>query len=483
MTTDTLDFPTIEAPPPAVVSTALALITKPATTAVATVAPSIKDAVLAQFKDAEAGMLALAEKYRAVAFDCKTTKGMADAVAARADLRDNGRLALTKAEKRVKSDVNDLKKVMGDEVDRLVAIVKPVEDAIDTQIKAEEQRKADAKAERERIESERIAKHRAGIAKIGAYLTRCQEPGMSADRISIGIGMLEGVTFGPDWQEFAVPAVDEQGKTLEAMRALHAAAVEREAEAARLESQRIENERVAAENAAAKKLLDEQLAALALAQKKAADDIARRARLEAEIQEIHAAATGHEHAPADDLALAIADVIKLDVSEAKWGEYTALAMSAQDMTCTALENLRTAAVEREEAARIDKAAAANTELVPAAGPVVATPEGDRGPAEITGNPPFDYSKGEPEAVEAPAKAAPAGPTPAALAALQTLASTITVGKINERFNGVLTIHAEGLKALGFVKQARPGPGAHFLQSDWPAICAALAAYITTKEKN
>ena len=267
MNTAELDFPTIQAPPiPAAPPAKLPAVVEPAPDKPL----SIKATVLAQFKTAEVGIVALATKYTNVAYDCNTTKGMADAVAARRDLRENGRLFLIRTEKDVKADVNDLKRVMADEVARLVAIVEPVEDAIASQIKAEEDRKAAAKAERERIESERISAHQAGIAKIRAYLGRCQQLGMTADRISIGIGILEGVTFGPEWQEFTVRAADAQCETLEAMRALHAQAIEREAEALRLEVQRVEqdrqiaeNARVAAELAEQRRVLDAQATELA----------------------------------------------------------------------------------------------------------------------------------------------------------------------------------------------------------------------------
>jgi hypothetical protein len=257
MNTDLLEFPTIEAPPPPVAPPVPAPAAPPASSAVATITPSIKDTVLAQFKAVEPDLKALADKYRDVAYAVSTTKGMAEAKAARADLRDNGRLKLTKTEKAVKADVNDLKRVMADEVDRLVAIVQPVEEAIDTQIKAEEERKAREKAERERIEAERIAGHQERMAKIEGYLTHCQQYGMTSARIQVGIDKLAAATFGPEWQEFAVPAADLQCRTLEAMRALHAQAVEREAEALRLEEQRQEQARVAAEQAETQRKLDE----------------------------------------------------------------------------------------------------------------------------------------------------------------------------------------------------------------------------------
>jgi len=184
MTTAELDFPPIEVPPIA------APAPKPAPVAVvqpAAIAPlSIKDTVLAQFKDAEAGITTLADKYRNVAYDCTTTKGMADAKAARMDLRENGRYAVQRAEAKVKGEVNDLKRIMAGEVERLVGIVRPVEDAIDAQIKAREEQIAAEKAERERqaaeaarIEAERRQRLEGGIATLAGYVQKAQ--GKTAD--------------------------------------------------------------------------------------------------------------------------------------------------------------------------------------------------------------------------------------------------------------------------------------------------------------
>lgn len=445
MTADTPDFPTIEAPPPAVARapTVPAVVAPPAA-AVAVVAPSIKDAVLAQFKAVEPDLVAMAKKYRDVAYAVATTKGMAEAKAARADLRDNGRLAITKAEKAVKTDVNDLKRVMADEVTRLVAIVQPVEDAIDSQIRAEEERKAREKAERERIEAERVARHNAGIAQVRAYLAHCQQHGMTAERIGKGITMLEAVTFGPEWQEFAVPAAIAQCETLEAMCKLHAEAVEREAEALRLEverqaeaerleAERVEHARIAAEQAAERQRLEEAAAELARQQREAAENVARIGRLQARIAEIHAAATGHDGADAWTLFEAIVAIEALDVSAEQYQELAPLAQAAQAGTLATLRGLHAAAVAREDAARDARIAAEKAErdahevacagtpavcasnaadsaeaapsgdegpgghaevapLVPAYA-LVATPEGDRGPEPELPPDPLDSDGG------------------------------------------------------------------------------------------
>lgn len=218
---------------------------------------SIKDTVLAQFKEAEVVQQALADKYRDCVYAVATTKGMQEAIAARADLRDNGRLALTKTETRVKKEVNDLKRLMGEEVERLVAITKPVEDSIDAQIKAEEERKAAAKAERERIERERVEKHEAGIAKLRGYGERCR--GKSIEDLEQALAVLRPLPFSEEeWQEFAPKAAEALTTSIAQIEAELDVAQQRK----RDEEHRLANERFAAQLLAQKAELDRQAAEL-----------------------------------------------------------------------------------------------------------------------------------------------------------------------------------------------------------------------------
>ncbi len=236
--TETLEFPPIEAP-------------------AAPLAPaSIKSAVLAQFADAERTVTALADKYRRVAYDCTTTKGMADAKAARMDLRENGRYAVQRAESRVKTEVNDLKRVMADEVARIVEIVRPVEDAIDQQIKAREEQVAAEKAERERqaaeaarLEAERRQRLEDGITTLEGYVTKAK--GWTAAKMAEGIAFVDRIVIEPaHWQEYTERAAVTLAKTRETLREMHAAQVKAEADAAELEALRAEKaEREARERA------------------------------------------------------------------------------------------------------------------------------------------------------------------------------------------------------------------------------------------
>lgn len=255
----------------------------------ATLAPlSIKETVLAQFKEAEGTLQALADRYRNVVYDVKTPKGMKEAVAARADLRDNGRLFLTRAETRIKGEVNDLKRVMATEVERLVAIVEPVEHAVNQQIKAEEQRKAAEKAERERIEAERIAKHRANIDKLKGYVERAK--GQPIVSIEKAIEVLSGLPIGPEYEEFETEAKAARDGTVNALRAMV------EAERDRIQKEQ-EAARVAAELAAAK-------AELEAMRKQKADEMAAFAGQQAEARaEVASKAAEAEQKPTEQADL------------------------------------------------------------------------------------------------------------------------------------------------------------------------------------
>ncbi len=269
--------------------TPLPTIEEPRAAVPATIAPpamlapvSIKATVLAQFAAAEATLTTLAAKYRDVAFDVTSTKGLAEAKAARLDLRENGRFMVERAEKRVKADVNDLKRVMADEVDRLVKITRPTEDAIHAQIEAEETRKTAEKAERERLAAERAAKFNAQLDFIRGYAKAAA--GLPSATIAKGIVALTAMTFGPEWEEFAGAAEETRGLTLSVLRTMHDAAAQREADDAERERQRAENARVAAELAEQRKQLQAQQAEL----KRQADALAA-ARAVAEQEALRAA--------------------------------------------------------------------------------------------------------------------------------------------------------------------------------------------------
>jgi hypothetical protein len=122
-------------------------------------------------------------------------------------------------------------------------------------------------AEAARIDSLRVAKHRAGIAVLQSFVAAAH--GKTAEQIRSDIGILQGLSFGDEWDEFAAEAAQARGTAVKALAELHTIARERESEAVRIEAQRLEQARVAAEQAERQRQLDEQDAAI----KRRADEL------------------------------------------------------------------------------------------------------------------------------------------------------------------------------------------------------------------
>lgn len=174
----------------------------------------------------------------------------------------NPRLEVERARKAAKAPVLALGKAIDTFAGGLEDRLREGEDHYKAQIDAEDARRAAIRAEQERIEREAAENHASRLAAISMYALRCQEPGMTADRISNGIAMLQSADMSDPFTPRAVELSDAQCRTLESMRILHAQAVAREAHAARQEAIRQENERVAAELAVERQRIAEEAAAI-----------------------------------------------------------------------------------------------------------------------------------------------------------------------------------------------------------------------------
>jgi hypothetical protein len=237
-------------------------IAQPEAGAVATRPTSIAEAALALFSPHEATMKALAEKYRNVAYDLSTPKGLKAAKDARLELREQGRFAIQRLRDKTKDQLNDCKKVVESEATRLIALVEPVENAVHQQITAHEEKLAAEKAERDRIEAERKQKHLDAIAVIASYVDKAQ--GLPVERVEAGIAYVQAIDVSAEvFEEFAARAAEQKQVTIERLQKM-VAELKAAAEAERL---RLENERIAAELAAQKRALEEQAAELARQQR------------------------------------------------------------------------------------------------------------------------------------------------------------------------------------------------------------------------
>lgn len=421
-------FPTLEEPAPQA-----SAVAKVAVQAPAAVVTSVKDAVLAQFKATEPVLKALVARYANVAIDVSTPKGLADAKAARHDLRKNGRFVVQNARDDLKAEINALKPVIESEAERLIAMVKPTEDAYDVPITEREAVLAAEKAERERIEAERVAGHRANIAVLAGYVGQAQ--GRTSDQIQVMINQIDAVPILPEqWEEFAVGAEIQKGETLEALQALFDRTKTAEDEAAAREQQRIENERKAAELtareaelAAKQAAIDAQLAKIAAAEKAEADRIAAAAQAQRD---------------AEAKAQAAADAATRQATE---DEANRLAQEATAEESVPLEQMS------------DDALDARPEI-PAAVPAVAAPAADM------------------DEVAAKPWAMPAGPVTVAEPTTPATNEepSLTLGAINARFGAGFTMTAAFVTdVLGVPPAGTKKAAVLFRPSQLTHICDAL----------
>ena len=337
---------------------------------------SVVQGEVAKFDRIEAGLAAIEKAHpkNVIVAAIDTPAGMKTAEASWRAYR-NPRLEVERARKAAKAPVLALGKAIDTFAGTLETRLVEGETHYKGQIDREEERRAAIKAEADRIaaekaaetariESARIKEHQDNLGLLRSYLQRAQHPDMTAERIAVGIEHLASQSTGPEWEEFTGPALAAQIETLQGMHTLHAQAVAREAEAARLELQRAENARVAAELAAERKRLADEAAAvkaqalelqrkLDAQAKKEAAELAASERLESRARKEAEAVQA-----AKDMAAAIADAARERLSRMVETPTPVLSDKAES--------------DAKALAWVDG-------LVPATAPQVATPEGDKGP--------------------------------------------------------------------------------------------------------
>jgi hypothetical protein len=233
MEIEMLDAPEVREEPTAIQQTSIALV----------------QGALTEFDKVEAGLADLRTKYANVVYAVNTAAGMAEAKAARQALRAP-RYAVDKILKATKEPLNQIKKDLDARAGRITAAILVFEDPIDGQIKAEEDRKAAEKAERERV----AAAQKLVIDNAMTWIRNhaVQAAGKSAADIKELVTSLE--TMEVTLETFA----DRSGEaeqcrlmTLDVLNGLHAAVTAQEAAAAQVEAERVRLEQERKEQAAA----------------------------------------------------------------------------------------------------------------------------------------------------------------------------------------------------------------------------------------
>jgi colicin import membrane protein len=252
---------------------------------------------LAEYSPVAEALTALRARYANVAFALATTEGNKAAREARSVLVSL-RTGLEAKRVELKAPTLERGRLIDAEAKRITAAILALEQPIDQQIKADEQRRAAEAEARRKAEQERIDGHMAALGRIKG--TPAQHAMSDSATVQAAIVAVQALEVGAgQWQEFAEHAAKARAEALDSLGALLAAAQAREAEAQRQAEERARLERVAAEQraeaarlaaeraeqerqAAAAKAEQERQAAEALAGLRAADEAAEAARAAAD---------------------------------------------------------------------------------------------------------------------------------------------------------------------------------------------------------
>lgn len=242
----------------------------PADTATAPTAVENVTTAVAKFDRVALGLAELKSKYAAVLFDVATTKGMKEALAARAAIRAP-RVEVEKVRKECKAPILALGRDIDNRAAAITAELLTLEEPIDTQIKAEETRKEEEKQRKAEAERVRVAAIRDDIEQAFSCVPAAMV-GQSAATIDESIRSVGAVELTRGrFAELLPSAEHAQLMSIEKLRRMRAAQVAHEAEQERLrleceqfaqqraeqeEANRIERERIATEAAEAKRKRD-----------------------------------------------------------------------------------------------------------------------------------------------------------------------------------------------------------------------------------
>lgn len=324
------DFPTLLAE-----AEALPVVQEPTTALTDAAKIDLQTVALAKFGDWRPAVAKVRADLSSLALDLSNQSRIAEAKSLRQRVINVPIADARAASKALKSKLTAVSKAVGAEEEAIVAaytdagqILTTQIDEAEAKIEAEKAEKARQEAERARIEAERIAGLKGQVdALMRGWLDRCNEPDMTAERVGKGIETFASLQAPADLADVADYWSAQQSITMGRMQTIRAD-LERAEEAARLAAERAELERQRAEQEAERN---------------------RIAGINRRIEEIRAAATGHEKASSETLGEAITAVQALTITDAVYAEFTLVAMDAKIQTLAALVKQQKAAQEREAA--------------------------------------------------------------------------------------------------------------------------------------
>lgn len=239
---------------------------------------------VAEFDRVGNGLADLSKQYRGVVYEVATTKGMDEAKAARVAIREP-RYEIERIRKNAKAPILALGKKLDSEAARITSELLKLEEPIDQQIKAEEDRKERERQEKIEAEQKRVADLQDRVAYLRGNPTLTATSGSAL--IAQHIEDLEAEPVDATLEEFEQQGADAKTAGLARLKDLHAAAIAHEVEQARIKAEReelaklraAEMERQATERA---RIAEEEKAAKAIRDAEAAKAKAENDRVRAE---------------------------------------------------------------------------------------------------------------------------------------------------------------------------------------------------------
>lgn len=242
-------------------------------------APDKAGTEIVEYTQTAAELAKLRQRYANVVWDCTTTKGDKDARSVRMELV---KLRTSLDKMRLQLNADDQARIArrNTEAKRIAGEIAELEEPVDAAIKSEEARREAEKQAKIEQEQRRVAALQRQIDVIRNAVVANSGILVSAHAIAGSLVVLQALEIGPSFQEFEEQARDAKADTLAKLRELHTAAVEREAEAARIVAELAELERLRAERAERERA---ERARVAAEQRAEADRLAvERRQLEAE---------------------------------------------------------------------------------------------------------------------------------------------------------------------------------------------------------
>lgn len=191
---------------------------------------------IAEYSATEAALADLRTRFKDVAWDLTTTKGDKEARSARLELVTL-RTGLEAERKRIKAPALAHCALIDAEAKRITDEIKALESPIDALIKADEKRRADEKAERERIERERVDAIKQRMAAIRAV--PMEMVGKTSGAIREALEELSAMAVDAAlFEEFELQAQGDRHDAVRALTRMLDAVAAQEAEAVRLQAER-----------------------------------------------------------------------------------------------------------------------------------------------------------------------------------------------------------------------------------------------------